>query len=122
MSNYDNDSNAILRRELLKSVKLAKRRGYWFKLSRMERGLCSLALRLNVKFESIQFIRAIVSVLKKLKEAGNTLLSQLIRGARLAWLYSQAAVSWGNESAKEWRSDRKYIEFLGIFANCIWHS
>ena len=34
-------------------------------------------------------------------------------GMRLAWAFSEAAVSWGNEAAKEWRSEANYALFLG---------
>jgi hypothetical protein len=53
------------------------------------------------------------NVLKRLKQLGDRVYGVLTRGAKLAWSFSQAAVSWDNESAKEWRNDRSYILYLG---------
>ena len=96
-----------------RSVTSAKRRGAWFSLDRKERGILSLAIRLEVKFSSIELLRAITSVLKKLEECGDTLYSRIQRGIKLAWAFSEAAVTWGNASAKEWRHDRAYADYLG---------
>jgi hypothetical protein len=83
----------------------------------MERSLYSLALRLKVKFESMGLIRAMVSILKKLKQYGDSFYRELLEGTRLAWVFSGAAVSWGNREAVSWRSERKYIVFLGRFSS-----
>jgi len=99
---------------LKKSVASAKRRGAWFSLDRSERGILSLAIQLEVKFSSMDLLRAITSVLKKLEEFGDTLYTRIQRGIRLAWAFSDAAVSWGNASAKEWRHDRAYADYLGL--------
>ena len=46
---------------------------------------------------------------------GDSAYAALMDGMRLAWAFSEAAVSWGNESAKAWRSDASYASFLGRF-------
>ncbi|HYC12499.1 MAG TPA: hypothetical protein VEC02_07600 [Nitrososphaerales archaeon] len=102
-----------VKRLLKKSVTSAKRRGAWFSLDRKERGILSLAIRLDIKFSSIELLRAITSVLKKLEEHGDTLYSRIRRGIQMAWAFSDAAVSWGNASAREWRHDRAYADYLG---------
>lgn len=62
-------------------------------------------------------MRAMVAVLKKLKELGDRAYRQLMRGMSLAWSLSEAAVRWGNHEAHSWRNDRSYILFLGdLFA------
>ncbi|MDA4118269.1 MAG: hypothetical protein OK455_07990 [Thaumarchaeota archaeon] len=93
----------------------SKRRGTWFKLSRPERSIWSLALRLRVKFRSPDLMRALVSIAKKLEGFGRTLHSRFTRGMTLAWAFSEAAVSWGYTEARTWRNDLGYIEFLGLF-------
>ncbi len=70
-------------------------------------------MRLDVKLESAVLLRALVGVLKRLKEMGDRAYAVLMEGMRLAWAFSEAAVSWGNGSAKEWRSDASYASFLG---------
>lgn len=93
----------------------SRRNGAWFRLSSMERGILSLALRLKVTFESAQLAKALVSILKRLADLGEAVYSQLLAGTKLAWSFSEAAVSWGNQSASVWRSDRSYALFLGRF-------
>ena len=107
-SNYD-ATRSLLFRELVK----AKRNRALFRLSSHERGFVRLALRLKVRFESFDLIRAAVSVLKKLKELGDDAYLRVMAGMRLAWAFSEAAVAWGNEAAKPWRNDMAYIRFLG---------
>jgi hypothetical protein len=84
-------------------------------LSTQERSVLSLALRLKVKFQSLDLIRAVLSVFKKLQQVGKSLYAELIRGTKLAWMFSEAAVSWGYASAKNWRNDRQFILFLGRY-------
>ncbi len=96
-------------------IQKSKRQGAWFRLSRQERGICSLAMRLKVKFESMGLLRALVSIMKKLGEFGESQYARLMWGTRLAWAFSAVAVNWGYADAKAWRNDVKYIEFLGLF-------
>jgi hypothetical protein len=53
--------------------------------------------------------------MKRLQQVSNKSFSQLLRGSKLAWSFSEAAVSWGNTAAKSWRSEMTYIAFLGKF-------
>ena len=104
-------------RQLLKGeIAKSKRKGYWFRLGLSDRSYLGLALRLNLQFRSQALIRSLVKVLKRLKEAGDTAYTSLMGGMRMAWAFSEAAVSWGNEGAKEWRNDARYIRYL---ARCV---
>ncbi len=91
----------------------SKRRGAWFSLEKREKSILYLSLKLNVKFESLQLLRALVSVLKKLEQQGETMHAWIQRGTRLAWAFSEFAVSAGNDRAVVWRNDRSYAFFLG---------
>jgi hypothetical protein len=93
----------------------SKRNGSWFRLSHMERGILSLSLRLQVTFESSALARALVSVLKRLADLGDAVYMHLMAGTKMAWAFSDAAVAWGNERARQWRHDRSYALFLGRF-------
>jgi hypothetical protein len=104
-----------VRRTLTSQMAKSKRNGSWFRLSRMERGILSLSLRLKVTFESAQLAKALVSVLKRLADLGDAVYSQLIVGTRMAWSFADAAVSWGHPGASRWRNDRNYALFLGRF-------
>jgi hypothetical protein len=92
----------------------AKRAGTWFRLCRRERTMYGLALRLDVKFRSHDLLKALVSVLKNLRDSCDGSYAALMEGTRLAWSFSEAAVSWGNERAREWRNDMAYIRFLAM--------
>jgi hypothetical protein len=66
------DETTINFKALLKSAMMrARRRGYWFGLSKLERSLYSLALRVQVSFKSVRLLKALVSILRKLKEMGD---------------------------------------------------
>jgi len=91
----------------------AKRRGAWFSLDRREKSILYLSVRLQLRFESLELLRSLASILKKLEEQGETMLAWLHRGTMLAWSFSEFAVSCGNRGAKAWRNDRSYALFLG---------
>jgi hypothetical protein len=103
-------------RDHLKTAMLrAKRQGYWFFLDREKRSFYALAIRLNIKFQSLSLIRALVKILKRLKELGNEEHAFFARGIPIAWLYSSFAERCGNPFAHEWRNNRTYIIYLGRF-------
>jgi len=100
-----------------KQVTLSKRERSWFKLEVQERSIIDLALSLKVSFKSSELLRALVSIFGRLRQMGSRSFTELLaRGSRLAWSFSEAAVSWGNAAAKRWRSDASYIAFLGVFS------
>jgi hypothetical protein len=92
----------------------AKRAGTWFGLPRLQRTLYSLAMRLDVKLRSPLLLRALVSVLKNLRQTCDREGAAFVRAMRMAWAFSEAAVRWGNSKAREWRNDGTYIRFLAI--------
>ena len=72
-----------------------------------------LALRIVPRFESLSLVRALVGILKRLKEAGSGAYAIIMAGKEAAWAFSKAAVAWGNAEAKAWRNDMGYIAYLG---------
>jgi hypothetical protein len=110
----NSDANEQTRSLFKRQMKLSMRNNSWFRLSLQERSLYKLALRLRIKLESMDLLRAMVSVLKKLQQMGRTTYNQLLTGTRLAWAFSEAACRWGNPEAKPWRHDQNYIRFLGF--------
>jgi hypothetical protein len=108
-------ANEKIRILIKKQMTTSKRQGTWFRLNTQERSIISLALSLNVSFKSLELMRAIVSVMKRLQQVSSNSFSQLLRGSKLAWSFSEAAVSWGNPAARSWRNDASYIAFLGKF-------
>jgi len=115
----DSHKSSSVRTILASQMAKAKRNGGWFRLSRLERGLYSLALRINVRFESTALVRALVSVLQKLRELCSPIYEQLVKGTERAWIFAEAAIKWGNSEARSWKNDRAYALFLGRFLT-VW--
>lgn len=113
-----------IKSHLKKVIVSSKRRGAWFSLEKKEKSIVYLSLKLNVKFESLQLLRSLASIMKKLEQQGETLHAWLMRGTRIAWVFSEFAVSCGNKSARMWRNDRDYALFLGrsLSANGVGHT
>jgi len=107
-----------IKSHLRKTITASKRRGAWYSLNRTERSILYLATRLELKFSSLDLLRALASILKKLEQHGETLYAWLQRGIKLAWAFSEFAVASGNKSARSWRNDRSYAVYLGqVFSN-----
>jgi len=104
-----------MKNHIKQSIVRAKRRGAWFSLDRREKSILYLSVRLQLRFESLELLRSLASILKKLEVQGETMLAWLRRGTRLAWSFSEFAVACGNRDAKAWRNDRAYALFLGRF-------
>jgi hypothetical protein len=102
-----------VKNHLKKAIVTSKRRGAWFSLDRKEKSIVYLSVKLNVRFESLELLRALASIMKKLEQCGETLYAWLQRGTKLAWAFSEFAVSCGNEAARTWRNDRGYALYLG---------
>jgi hypothetical protein len=108
----------LVKNHLASAISKSKRRGTWFSLDRSEKSTVYLAIRLDVKFSSLDLLRALTRILKKLQQRGETAYAWLQRGTMIAWAFSEFAVSTGNESAIAWRNDRSYALFLGrVFVN-----
>lgn len=113
ISAEQNTFSKRIKSHLKHAIVTSKRRGAWFSLDRKEKSIVYLSLKLDVKFESLELLRALASILKKLEQQGETLYARLRRGSELAWAFSEFAVSCGNEAAKLWRNDRAYALYLG---------
>jgi len=113
MSATQSTFSAQIKRHLKKVLVTSKRRGAWFSLDRKEKSIVYLSLKLDVKFESLQLLRSLASILKKLEQQGETAYAWLQRGTKLAWAFSEFAVSCGNKSAIAWRNDRAFALYLG---------
>ena len=111
----DSHSPTPVRMLLFSQMAKAKRNGGWFRLTRLERGLFSLALRINAKFESLPLVRALVSVLTKLQQVSHPFYEHFVRGLKMAAAFADAAIAWGNRLAAAWKNDSAYAIFLGRF-------
>lgn len=103
--------------ELARIRLTAIRRRVWFKvLSRLERGLIDLALKVTKEVHSKVLAKAIYSIVKKLLETLESKVTVLMRqiGAPLARELSRIARKWGNKSAHKWVNDFGFIQYLTI--------
>lgn len=97
----------------------AVRRRVWFKvLSRLERGLVDLSLRVTEQIRSRMLATAVSSVVKKLVTALESKVRRQMRliGVPLAKKISQIARKWGNQAAREWQDNPGFIQYLAVMS------
>ena len=103
--------------ELARIRAKAMRFGVWFKvLSRGERALIDLTLRIVKRVRSFVLAKALASVVKKLLDAMESSVLSLMAtvGRDLAIKVSRLAVRWGNSEALKWAEDPGFIQYLTI--------
>lgn len=113
-----------LTREALAKLRLkALRYGVWFrKLSRDERTLLELVIRVTDKVRSFLLAKLLSRILNKLLEAmggiqvviGQVAYKMKTDGLPLALRLSQIGQSWGNRSAARWPTDLGFVRYLTI--------
>jgi len=108
-----NNFSQQIKTRIKSAIANAKRRGAWFSLDRREKSILYLSVRLPLKFEGLELLRSLASILKKLVAQGDTFYAWMQRGMKLAWAFSEFAVSCGNQEARKWRNDTSYALFLG---------
>lgn len=102
---------------LLELRRKALRRRVWFRvLDRAERAILTLVPRCVDIVKSRKLLRLIENIVAKINEA---LRSRVERfkdrvGKPLAQKLSQIARRWGNESARDWAEDERFIQYLTI--------
>ena len=105
------------RSELVKLRVKALRRGLWFRvLSRVERGLIDLAIKVVEKVRSLVLARSLIGIVEKLLNAMESEVKRLMRtvGLPLAQKLGEIAQGWGNKSAPLWAADLGFVQYLAI--------
>lgn len=111
------NSTSLSRSELTKLRVKARRRGVWFRmLSRVERGLIDLSIKVVEKVRSLVLARSLISVVEKLLEAMESEVARLMRtvGCSLARKLSEVAQGWGNKAARLWATDFSFVQYLAV--------
>jgi hypothetical protein len=108
-------SNDRIRSTIKRQMNISRRQGSWFQLNVQERSILKLALSLKISFKSVDLLRAIASVLKRLQVMSGRLFALFLRAAEVARAFSDAATRWGHAAASSWKSDSVYIAFLARF-------
>jgi hypothetical protein len=109
--------STLEKKNLLKLKSKAIRGGVWFRaLSRIDRALVDLTIKVTHRVQSVTLARIMFSVVEKLEDAlENRLLNTLKEvGFSLARKLSFFAQKWGNHSAREWAFDASFARFLAI--------
>ena len=105
--------------ELLKLKTRALRRRVWLRaLSSMERGLVEAVIRTLDAVRSNLLAKILLRIAEKLSLAMESRVSRAIRevGRSLAQKAGLIALSWGNESARDWQNDQRFARHLAVIA------
>ena len=107
-----------LGKQKLRKLKLqAVRRGVWFRgLSRVDRALVNLTIKVVDGVRSFTLAKALLSVIKKLEDAFESRVLRILKevGFPLARKLSLFAQKWGNNLAQDWMRDVSFAKFLAI--------
>jgi len=115
---HEKASCFTLTKQKLRKLKLqAVRRGVWFRgLSRVDRALVNLTIKVVDGVRSFTLAKALLSVIKKLEDAFESRVLRIVKevGFPLARKLSLFAQKWGNNLAKNWMRDIFFAKFLAI--------
>ena len=105
----------LIQKRLRKLIFRLKMKRLWIYIDHPTRAWLELASRLRgIKFRSKKVLSVLMSILARLKPLLRlTSLFRLI-GLTKAWKNSALAESWGNLSARAWRSDPAYQFYCGL--------
>jgi hypothetical protein len=115
---HEKASCFMLTKQKLRKLKLqAVRRGVWFRgLSRVDRALVDLTMKVVDGVRSFTLAKALLSVIKKLEDAFESRVLRILKevGFPLARKLSLFAQKWGNNLAQDWMRDVSFAKFLAI--------
>jgi len=114
---FTRDSALLRKSELTKIKCKALRRGVWFRLlSRIERGILDLTIKIVEKIRSFILAKVVSLIVKKLLDSMESKVSRLITevGPALAHKLSVTAQKWGNQSAIHWSDDPGFRQYLAV--------
>ena len=109
----------LTRQGLLKVKTKAVRKGVWYEtLSRAERAIVDLTIKCVENVKSPTLAKTVTRILSKISQTlENCFLKRAEKIASdLAKRLSLVAEKWGNKTAQKWRTDKKFIMFLGAVA------
>jgi hypothetical protein len=104
-------------KELAKIRAMAIRRGNWYRtLSRTERALLDLTIRVVRKIRSFVLSRILAPIIEKLQIRTQYNITVLFHeiGKPLAEKISRIAQKWGNTSANSWSTNNSLAQFFAI--------
>lgn len=102
---------------ITKTIVKAKRSKLWWKLGNIEKGILTLATKLDIKFKSLTLLKAIVKIVKQISQQTSYMRKHYILGLKTAYKTVEYAISIGYVQAKEWLKEKAYIIWHGIIVD-----
>jgi len=109
--------SGLTRERLAKLKSRALRSGIWFKALRsIDRALWNLTIRVTNVVQSFRLAKALFSISLRVEEYLLKGFSCFLEdvGRPIAHKLSLFAESWGNRSARNWKSDGSFAKFLAV--------
>lgn len=98
-----------------RTVKKAKRQNIWRRVSSLGRSFIGLCLSLPIQFRGASFLRALAKILSEIQLLMNSTYRNWVHGREIAYRLSEVAYRWGNKDALNWRYDRDFTIYCGLF-------
>jgi hypothetical protein len=116
---HDADSGFLEKAQLNKLKLKAMRAGVWFRaLSRIDRVLVDLTIRVAGTVRSFTLAKNILTVVRKLESFMESRFLRAVReiGFPIARRLASIAQKWGNGTAKDWESDGGFAGYLAAMS------
>lgn len=107
----------LTRQGLLKAKTKAVRKGVWYEtLSRAERAIVDLTIKCVETVKSPILAKTVTRILSKISQTLENCFRKRAEeiGSDLAKRLGLVAEKWGNKTAQKWKTDKKFIKFLGV--------
>ncbi len=111
------NTSGRIRADLAKIIIKARRSGAWRKLEKMDRSLLLLSSKLEIRFRSMELLRAITRIVKEITELTSFAYRNYLLGIKSAYRLAKYAVSCGYMEAALWSSDRSFAIYWGTVIN-----
>jgi len=111
------DTSSKIRSAIMKAIVKAKRSGVWKRLERVDRAVLTLSTTLQIRFKSINLLRAILKVIKCIAEFTSFERRNYSIGVDIAQKVVKYTVGVGYMAAANWIKDKRYVIWWGIFLN-----
>lgn len=111
------NTSGRIRADLAKIITKARRSGVWRKLEKIDRSVLLLSSKLEIRFRSMELLRAITRTVKEITKLTSFVYRNYLLGIKSAYRIAKYAVSCGYKEAALWSNDRNFAVFLGILMN-----
>ncbi len=117
MSASNGDTSHRIRSSILRIIARARRSGAWNRMEKIDRGILVLSSRLEIKFRSLNLLRSIAVIARKIAEISSFTYRNYVLGMKTAYRMAEFAVQNGYDSAADWVKEKQFIVWWGIFVS-----